>query len=67
MQDGHWVAIKEIFRKEGTELHCEITWPPGARMRQVTITVTRPARISPKLLATFPWKLRKQQPQPKGL
>lgn len=25
----------------------------------LTLTVTRPARISPKLLATFPWKLRK--------
>lgn len=28
---------------------------------EITLTVTRPARLSPKLLATFPWKLRRLQ------
>lgn len=67
LHDGRWADIKQVFLNQGANLQCDIQWPAGAKKRHVTLTVTRPARLSPKLLATFPWKLRKHQPQPKGL
>jgi hypothetical protein len=63
-QNGHWTCLKEVLRAEGAELKSEITWPPGSRARHVTLTVIRAPRISPKLRATFPWKLRRLPPTP---
>lgn len=60
-------TLIRIMMEQGCKLTIKSDWPPGAYFPQIKLTVTRPARISPKLLATFPWKLRKQQLQPKGL
>lgn len=47
-------ALRDVLTQNGIQLHTKHS-PSG----QSIFTVTRPARISPKLLATFPWKLRR--------